>query len=57
MLLTHTSGYAYSFYNDALNNWWKTHPVDELDGTLQGINLPLIFEVHGSQAPKYHQDR
>ncbi|KAK6711034.1 hypothetical protein SNK03_005425 [Fusarium graminearum] len=45
MLLTHTAGFGYTFFNERLRDW--THPagVDEFSGRIEDIiSLPLLFQ-------------
>lgn len=44
MLLSHTSGFAYSFFNLALRNWGYPAGVDEFSGRMEDYNVPLVFQ-------------
>jgi len=44
MLLTHTSGFGYTFFNDRLKQWSYPVGVDEFSGRVEDINLPLLFQ-------------
>lgn len=44
MLLTHTSGFSYSFFSLALRNWGYPAGVDEFSGRMQDYNVPLVFQ-------------
>ncbi|GAA5972713.1 hypothetical protein JCM21900_002361 [Sporobolomyces salmonicolor] len=44
MLLSHTAGFAYTFFDERINEWYKKSGVDEFDGKLAGVTQPLIFE-------------
>lgn len=45
MLLTHTAGFGYSFFNERLRNWGFPGGVDEFSGRIEDIiKLPLLFQ-------------
>lgn len=44
MLLTHTSGFAYSFFNPSLRDHAYPAGVDEFCGRLQDFIQPLVFQ-------------
>ena len=44
MLLTHTSGFGYSFFNERLRQWSYPVGVDEFSGRIEDVNLPLLFQ-------------
>ncbi|KZV89813.1 beta-lactamase/transpeptidase-like protein [Exidia glandulosa HHB12029] len=47
MLLTHTSGFGYSFFDEALSRYTKARPdgKDEFSGTREGVlDMPLVRE-------------
>ncbi|KAJ2904425.1 beta-lactamase/transpeptidase-like protein [Zalerion maritima] len=44
MLLTHTSGFGYTFFNDALKQWSLPAGVDEFSGRLEDVVQPLLFQ-------------
>lgn len=44
MLLTHTSGFGYTFFNERLRKWSYPVGVDEFSGSIEDIKLPLLFQ-------------
>ncbi|KAL8854313.1 MAG: hypothetical protein Q9221_000799 [Calogaya cf. arnoldii] len=45
MLLTHTAGFGYSFFNDDLRRWGQPFGCDEFSGLQKDVlGLPLVFE-------------
>lgn len=44
MLLSHTAGFGYSFFNERLRNWGLPAGVDEFDGRMEGMITPLLFQ-------------
>lgn len=44
MLLTHTAGFGYTFFNERLKEW--SHPVggDEFSGRFEDMKMPLLFQ-------------
>ncbi|KAJ5247195.1 hypothetical protein N7468_002178 [Penicillium chermesinum] len=44
MLLTHTSGCGYSFFNERLRDWGFPVGIDEFSGRFEDIKLPLLFQ-------------
>ncbi|QYT03301.1 Beta-lactamase class C [Trichoderma simmonsii] len=45
MLLTHTSGFGYTFFNERLRNWTFPVGVEEFSGRIEDItSLPLLFQ-------------
>ena len=44
MLLTHTSGFGYSFFNTKLRDWGFPAGVDEFSGDFRDMNQPLIAQ-------------
>ncbi|KAL7782419.1 beta-lactamase/transpeptidase-like protein [Trichoderma ceciliae] len=45
MLLSHTSGFGYTFFNERLRNWAFPAGADEFSGRIEDIiSLPLIFQ-------------
>ncbi|KAJ4210807.1 hypothetical protein NW759_013108 [Fusarium solani] len=44
MLLTHTSGCAYTFFNERLRDWTLPAGYDEFSGRLEDIKMPLVFQ-------------
>ncbi|KAL4923603.1 serine hydrolase domain-containing protein [Aspergillus undulatus] len=44
MLLTHTAGFGYSFFNDRLRQWSYPAGVDEFSGRMQDVKQPLLFQ-------------
>ncbi|KAL3494378.1 beta-lactamase/transpeptidase-like protein [Aspergillus germanicus] len=45
MLLTHTAGFGYSFFNERLRDWSYPAGVDEFSGRVEDItSMPLLFQ-------------
>lgn len=44
MLLTHTSGFGYTFYNERLRDWTLPAGGDEFSGRFEDMKLPLLFQ-------------
>ncbi|KAL4879721.1 beta-lactamase/transpeptidase-like protein [Aspergillus karnatakaensis] len=44
MLLTHTSGFGYTFFNERLRNWSQPAGIDEFSGRVKDVTLPLLFQ-------------
>ncbi|KAF5019857.1 hypothetical protein F66182_8136 [Fusarium sp. NRRL 66182] len=45
MLLTHTAGFGYTFFNERLRDWSLPAGIDEFSGRIQDIiTLPLLFQ-------------
>lgn len=44
MLLTHTSGFGYTFFNERLRQWSYPVGVDEFSGSIEDIKMPLLFQ-------------
>lgn len=44
MLLTHTAGFGYTFFNERLKQWSCPVGVDEFSGRFEDIKMPLIFQ-------------
>ncbi|KAL4998441.1 beta-lactamase/transpeptidase-like protein [Aspergillus recurvatus] len=44
MLLTHTAGFGYSFFNDRLREWSYPAGVDEFSGRIVDVRTPLLFQ-------------
>ena len=44
MLLTHTAGFGYSFFNERLRNWGYPGGIDEFSGRFLDVKLPLLFQ-------------
>ena len=44
MLLTHTAGFGYSFFNERLRDWALPVGIDEFSGRFEDIKLPLLFQ-------------
>ncbi|KAF5976136.1 beta-lactamase-like protein [Fusarium bulbicola] len=44
MLLTHTSGLGYSFFNERLRDWAYPAGADELSGRIEDMIMPLLFQ-------------
>ncbi|KAJ5298266.1 uncharacterized protein N7443_006386 [Penicillium atrosanguineum] len=44
MLLTHTAGFGYTFFNERLRNWSLPIGVDEFSGGIDDIKTPLLFQ-------------
>ncbi|RDW65758.1 serine hydrolase domain-containing protein [Aspergillus mulundensis] len=44
MLLTHTAGFGYTFFNDRLREWSYPAGVDEFSGRMEDVKTPLLFQ-------------
>ncbi|KAI3574091.1 beta-lactamase/transpeptidase-like protein [Fusarium oxysporum f. sp. albedinis] len=45
MLLTHTAGFGYTFFNERLRDWSHPAGIDEFSGRIEDlISLPLLFQ-------------
>ncbi|KAL4816678.1 beta-lactamase/transpeptidase-like protein [Aspergillus spinulosporus] len=44
MLLTHTAGFGYSFFNDRLRQWSYPAGLDEFSGRIEDVRTPLLFQ-------------
>ncbi|KAF4449512.1 hypothetical protein F53441_7225, partial [Fusarium austroafricanum] len=45
MLLTHTAGFGYTFFNERLRNWSHPAGIDEFSGRIEDIiSMPLLFQ-------------
>lgn len=44
MLLTHTAGFGYSFFNERLRDWGFPAGVDEFSGRIEDMMTPLLFQ-------------
>ncbi|KAI0596556.1 beta-lactamase/transpeptidase-like protein [Biscogniauxia sp. FL1348] len=44
MLLTHTSGFGYSFFNERLRDWSLPVGLDEFSGRFEDMLTPLLFQ-------------
>ena len=44
MLLSHTAGFGYTFFNDRLRQWSYPVGVDEFSGRIEDMKLPLLFQ-------------
>lgn len=44
MLLTHTAGFGYTFFNDRLRQWSYPAGLDEFSGSIEDIKSPLLFQ-------------
>lgn len=44
MLLTHTAGFGYSFFNERLRDWGAQRNLDEFSGDIKDIHQPLLFQ-------------
>lgn len=44
MLLTHTAGFGYSFFNPRLRDWGFPAGVDEFSGRVEDMLMPLLFQ-------------
>ena len=59
MLLTHTAGFGYSFFNERIRNWGFPGGIDEFSGRVEDIKLPLLFQPgegweYGVSHPFHH---
>ena len=44
MLLSHTAGFGYSFFNERLRDWGRPVGIDELSGRIEDMIQPLMFQ-------------
>ncbi|KAL4952507.1 beta-lactamase/transpeptidase-like protein [Aspergillus filifer] len=44
MLLTHTAGFGYTFFNDRLRQWSYPAGIDEFSGRIEDVTTPLLFQ-------------
>jgi Beta-lactamase class C and other penicillin binding proteins len=44
MLLSHTAGFGYTFFNERLRQWSYPVGVDEFSGRIEDMKLPLLFQ-------------
>ncbi|KAL4870722.1 hypothetical protein BDV12DRAFT_207415 [Aspergillus spectabilis] len=44
MLLSHTAGFGYTFFNERLREWSYPAGVDEFSGRVEDVTLPLLFQ-------------
>lgn len=44
MLLTHTAGFGYAFFNERLRDWGYPAGIDEFSGDIADITQPLLFQ-------------
>ncbi|KAJ5165282.1 Beta-lactamase-like protein [Penicillium coprophilum] len=44
MLLTHTSGFGYTFTNERLRQWSYPVGMDEFSGRIEDVKMPLLFQ-------------
>ena len=44
MLLTHTAGFGYAFFNERLRNWGLPAGIDEFSGRFEDMRMPLLFQ-------------
>jgi CubicO group peptidase (beta-lactamase class C family) len=44
MLLTHTAGFGYTFFNERLRDWAFPAGGDEFSGRFEDIKMPLLFQ-------------
>lgn len=44
MLLTHTAGFGYTFFNERLRDWSLPTGVDEFSGRIEDVTTPLLFQ-------------
>ncbi|KAK9769990.1 putative Beta-lactamase-related domain-containing protein [Seiridium cardinale] len=44
MLLSHTAGFGYTFFNDRLRQWSYPVGVDEFSGRIEDVKQPLLFQ-------------
>lgn len=44
MLLSHTAGFGYSFFNERLRDWSFPAGLDEFSGRFEDIKSPLLFQ-------------
>ncbi|TDZ36807.1 Acyltransferase mlcH [Colletotrichum spinosum] len=44
MLLTHTAGFGYTFFNSRLRDWSLPAGIDEFSGSIRDVMQPLLFQ-------------
>ncbi|KAF7561486.1 hypothetical protein G7046_g2664 [Stylonectria norvegica] len=44
MLLNHTAGFGYSFFNERLRDWGFPAGIDEFSGRFEELKTPLLFQ-------------
>jgi CubicO group peptidase (beta-lactamase class C family) len=44
MLLSHTSGFSYTFFNERLRKWGLPAGIDEFSGRIDDMKSPLMFQ-------------
>ncbi|KKK20812.1 hypothetical protein P175DRAFT_0510951 [Aspergillus ochraceoroseus IBT 24754] len=44
MLLSHTAGFGYTFFNDRLRDWSFPAGIDEFSGRFDDMKMPLLFQ-------------
>lgn len=44
MLLTHTAGFGYAFFNERLRDWGHPAGLDEFSGRVEDMVSPLLFQ-------------
>ncbi|KAJ5198916.1 Beta-lactamase-related protein [Penicillium cf. griseofulvum] len=44
MLLTHTAGFGYTFFNERLRQWSYPVGLDEFSGRIEDMKVPLLFQ-------------
>ncbi|TQN63741.1 Acyltransferase mokF [Colletotrichum shisoi] len=44
MLLTHTAGFGYTFFNERLRDWSLPAGIDEFSGSVRDMMQPLLFQ-------------
>ncbi|KAL3465216.1 beta-lactamase/transpeptidase-like protein [Aspergillus heterothallicus] len=44
MLLTHTAGFGYTFFNERLRDWARPAGFDEFSGRIEDVTMPLLFQ-------------
>ncbi|KAL2812191.1 beta-lactamase/transpeptidase-like protein [Aspergillus granulosus] len=44
MLLTHTAGFGYTFFNERLRDWSRPAGIDEFSGRIEDVTMPLLFQ-------------
>ncbi|CRK28902.1 hypothetical protein BN1708_015380, partial [Verticillium longisporum] len=44
MLLSHTAGFGYTFFNERLRDWSFPAGIDEFSGRIEDVTQPLLFQ-------------
>lgn len=44
MLLTHTAGFGYTFFNERLRDWSFPAGLNEFSGRFEDLQMPLLFQ-------------